>query len=266
MLTSDSLYLCEEKNSWKTSNIILPVGSSTKFIDMGLSESGLLLILSEDRKLLQIENSKDITNVYDLEGILEDVPTSLSIHKESLSIGCLGGYTYISDISNPQKLYEQPLPPHYGFGASEEPDTKEYPDTMVLKLTREKMLGVFSDKTIVVFDRKSDLEAKVNHIIQNHAKGIHNIQMIPSESSDTGFAFLSGSTDKTLRKWLVEKNGHGSICSLMNSALLCDDFSHLKKPRTKQKGEEEQTDDLGQIRVIQRAIGQRDDVILCGDS
>mmetsp|Transcript_258 Transcript_258/g.244 ORF Transcript_258/g.244 Transcript_258/m.244 type:complete len:99 (+) Transcript_258:885-1181(+) len=97
---------------------------------------------------------------------------------------------------------------------------KEYPDTMGLKLDKNRLIGIYSDKTIAIFNRKTDLDSRIVHIIQNHAKGIHNIMTLPNETSEKGFAFLTGSTDKTLRKWMIMKNGHGRSCTPSNSALL----------------------------------------------
>jgi hypothetical protein len=91
-------------------------------------------VLSEDKKLLRIDNKRDIGAMYDLDGIIEEPPTTISSYKEYLCIGCLGGFSYISNMANPEDMYVQPRSPYCGLGAAEETPLREYPDTIVLKM------------------------------------------------------------------------------------------------------------------------------------
>ena len=209
ILLKDGLIVCSEKEVWRSASVTLPVGSTTKYLDMVDCDGICQFILSEDKKLLRIENEKEITDMYDLDGILEDTPTTITNYGEYLCIGCLNGFVYVSHINNPHDLHLQPLPPYFGLGASEECEIKEYPDTIVTKMNESILVSVYSDKTMVIFRRDTDLNCKIDHIIQNHAKAIYNIQMLPNECSDRSFSFMAGSADKTVRKWKVDINKSG---------------------------------------------------------
>ena len=91
ILAGDSLLICDQEGDWKGTNVALPVSSVTKYIDMVTTETGEQLILSEDKKVIRIEDQKNIADLYNLETILEDTPTSLTSNGQYLSIGCLNG-------------------------------------------------------------------------------------------------------------------------------------------------------------------------------
>jgi len=171
------------KNEWKGTSVALPIGPTTKYIDIINWDGGCQFILSEDKKLLKIENQKEINDIVDLEGIIKDIPTSMAAFDQYISIGWFGGFVYTFHISNPEDLYQQPLPPYLGLGASEEAEIKEFPDTIILKMDKQRLVGVYSDRTMVIFGRELEMETKIEHIVQNHAKAIHSIQMLPNESS-----------------------------------------------------------------------------------
>lgn len=84
ILLKDGLIVCSEKDDWKSTNVTLPVGSNTKYLDMVDCEGECQFILSEDKKLLRIENEKEITDMYDLDGILEETPTTITNYGDYL--------------------------------------------------------------------------------------------------------------------------------------------------------------------------------------
>jgi len=182
ILLKDSMMVCSEEQEWKAVNVSLPVGPTTKYIAMVSSDEGCLFILSEDKQLLKIENEKEITDVYDLEESVESIPTTITASNSKICIGCLNGLMYVSSVENPLDLYVQPMPPYLGLGAAEEVEFKEYPDTIVTVMNQDTVVSVYSDKTMVVFQN-----SKINHIVQNHAKAIYNIDTIPKECSEKGF-------------------------------------------------------------------------------
>lgn len=221
-------------------------------------------MLSEDKKLLRIENRKDITDMYDLDGIIEETPTTISTYKQYLCIGCLGGFSYISNMVNPEDMYVQPRPPYCGLGAAEETEMKEYPDTIIIKMDYNYVFAVYSDKTMVVMQDETKMTNRIDHIVQNHAKAIHNIEVIPHECNERGFSFVTGSSDKTIRKWYIDtqkENMHGTQTRI---GLLCDEFSHWMKNKVN-KAEDDISEELGQVRTFKIAKVDSEEVIYCGD-
>jgi len=214
-------------------------------------------------KLFRIENEREITDVYDFESIIEDTPTTISSFKEYLCIGCLNGLVYTSHYESPQNLYQQSLPPYFGLGASEDVETKEYPDTMITIFDDSYLIWIYSDKTMVFFKHSSNWDFKISYYIQNHAKAIHSIQMLPSEWSEKAFWFISGSSDKTIRKWHVDVSKARFYGTQIRIGMLCDEYSHLKRIN---KADEDTSDDLGQIRVLKVVKINNENFVFWGDA
>ena len=266
ILTKDALLNCEEKGKWDSRNISIGhVGG--KLLGMVESEEDWKFILTEDKKLIRVEGSKDITDIYDLENIIEDTPTAITSYKDQIWIWCLNGLVYVSNYINPHDLFQQPLPAYFGLGAAEEAEVKEYPDTMICRMDEEYMWWVYSDKTLVVFKRDTEFNFKIDHLIQNHAKAIYNMQILNNESSERGFSFFSGSSDKTIRKWKVDYNKEGITATQYRIGLLWDEFSHLKKKTSVQKPQDDDdSEELGQIRALKALKIGTQELIFCGDS
>ena len=85
------------------------------------------------------------------------------------------------------------------------------------------------------------------------------------KAQNNGFAFLSGSSDKTMRKWFVNTRNENLQGTQVRIGLLCDEFSHFKKIKPI-KEQEDSSNDLGQVRVICQAKIGNDGLILWGDS
>ena len=74
-------------------------------------------------------------------------------------------------------------------------------------------------------------------MLKSHASAVYDLQIIETEESDpSSIQILTGSTDKTLRKWTIGLNSQNSVMTgfeQTNIGLLCDSFEHMKKKKSK---------------------------------
>jgi len=77
---------------------------------------------------------------------------------------------------------------------------------------------------------------------------------------------MSGSTDKSIRKWHIQTNKDTFEARQVRIGLLCDEFSHLKKKSKMFNLDEDTSEDLGQIRTFKIIKVGKDDLVFCGDS
>ena len=87
--------------------------------------------------------------------------------------------------------------------------------------------------------------------------------MLPSECSEKAFCFISGSSDKTIRKWHVDVSKARFYGTQIRIGMLCDEYSHLKRIT---KAEEDTSDDLGQIRVLKVVKINNENYVFWGDA
>ena len=207
---------------------------------------------------------KDITDVYDLDSNIDDIPTTITTYKEYIWIGWLNGIVYISHYATPYRVFQLSFPPHFGFGAIEEVENKEYPDVIISIMDENNVVWIYSDKTLVFFEKEDQYQYNISYFIQNHAKGIHSIQMLPEEGRGKGFCFVSGSSDKTIRKWNIDIDNGRFESTQTNIGMLWDEYSHLKQNPSPQI--DDNSDDLGQIRVIKLLKINNETLIIWGDA
>jgi len=109
-------------------------------------------------------------------------------------------------------------------------------------------------------DRK---EITTHEIIRSHFGPIYDIDCYPHTGSSFQFCFLTGSTDRTIRRWIVAADSKDNTCQVNEDkmGLLCDNFDHLKK-KTNTNDEE----DLGKVRALKLSPIKDLPHIVCGDS
>jgi WD40 repeat protein len=117
---------------------------------------------------------------------------------------------------------------------------------------------------MVIMQDECEMINRIDHIVQNHAKAIHNIEVLPNECNERGFAFVTGSSDKTIRKWYIDTQKDAMHGTQTRIGLLCDEFSHWMKNKIN-KPEDDISEELGQVRSFKIAKVETEEVIFCGD-
>lgn len=229
-------------------------------MDMVDHEDKILIILdNSDLVILDKESGSQET----IELSLTETPTCMNKVGDNILIGATNGVVYCSKLTNMVEPIELPKPPYLGEGSSDKPEKIEYPDARFIKVSPKKISVLFNDKTMVFYDILSLDNIVISTVKRSHAGPVYAIDSYPHTGDSFKFCFLTGSTDKTLRRWIISADKKYFFCKMEQDSmgLLCDDFDHLK---TKNNGVE--IDDLGKIRSLKISPHNSLNHIACGDS
>jgi hypothetical protein len=87
----------------------------------------------------------------------------------------------------------------------------------------------------------------ISHIMPSHQSAIYGVQVLDSKTQDE-FSFISGSDDKSVKRWKVKVNGSKvSVRPNIMNGNLCDTFEHLK---FREKVEKSDDDEIGRVRSL----------------
>ncbi|CAI2376025.1 unnamed protein product [Moneuplotes crassus] len=262
VLSKDTVY--EITTKFKARPRIKKSLSGKGRVAMDMVDHGLkLLVILDNCELLVLNTAKKEPDVT-LELPLGDV-TPVSIEKlgDSLIIGCTNGAVFYSKYEKIQEPLKLPNPPFLGENSTETPEVLEYPDTRVVKAFNNKIAVLFSDKTMVWYEISENGEVSILHIIKSHFGGVYSIDCYPATASSYQFAFLTGSVDRTLRRWVANIDPIDLSCQINEDkvGLLCDNFDHLKS-----KTDQDEEAELGRIRTIAMSKDKDLPHVICGDS
>lgn len=231
-------------------------------MDMVDYEDKLLIILDNGELTVINKSSNDPDSTMELP-LKSSTPVSISKLNDSLIIGWTNGVTFYAKFDDIKNPIEIPKPPFLGENSVEPPENHEYPDSRVVKAFGNRIAVLFNDKTMVWYEVGEDNDISINHINKNHFGGVYSIDCYPPASNAYQFAFLTGSVDRTLRRWVANINPDDLSCQVNEDkiGLLCDNFDHLKT-----KNESEEGVELGKIRTITLSKDEDLPHIVCGDS
>ncbi|CAI2378057.1 unnamed protein product [Moneuplotes crassus] len=260
--SKESVYQISSKSKWKPKMKKRFTADKRTIADMVVKESCLLTILDNGEiRIIDLAQTKS-EEVIKLS--IEDLtPVSMEICNGNLIIGCTNGAVYYLKNENFDTLIRLPNPPFLGENSSEIPQLKEFPDSRVVKAFKDKIAVLFNDKTMVWYQVCEDGEIKVFNIIKNHFEGVYSIDCYPSIHNDYQFAFLTGSVDRTLRRWIANIDQNDLSCQMNEDkvGLLCDNFNHLRS-----KSGAEEGGGIGKVRTISVSKNINLPHIVCGDS
>ena len=231
-------------------------------MDMIDYEDKLLIILDNGELAVIHKKSNDPDSTVDLP--LKDVtPVSISKLKDNLIIAWTNGVIYYTKFENINTMIELPKPPFLGENSFEQPEVHEYADSRVVKAFGNKIAVLFNDKTMVWYEVDENNNVSLISVIKNHFGGVYSIDCYPATSNPHIFAFLTGSVDRTLRRWIANIDPNDLSCNINEDTigLLCDNFNHLKT-----KNESEEGVEIGKIRTISLCKDKDLPHIVWGDS
>lgn len=245
ILCKNGVYYTNQKQKWHPKAIQFFSGRGTSAMDM-LEYNEQILVLQDNSDLLVFEKSATTSTTIKLK-IDEAVPYAMALVKDILIIGCDNGNVFQCNLLDPEEIIQLPKPPHLGENSGDSIEFYEYPDTRVVKAYGDTVAVLFSDKTMLFYGIGKAAGTAASQIIKSHFGGIYDIDCYPSTGNSFQFCFVTGSTDKTLRRWVANVEPKDNSCQLNQDklGLLCDNFDHLKKKVAK-----EDSNDIGNIRCI----------------
>ena len=196
-------------------------------MDMVDHEDKIMVIL-DNSDLVIIDKSTGDSDTIELN--YNESPTCMTKVKDRLIIGATNGVVYNVHIADLMTPIELPKPPAFGEGASDTPEKIQYPDAKVIKATNKYLSVLFLNKTMMFYDISKLDEISIMQTIKSHVGAIYAIDTYPSTGDPYKFWFVTGSTDKTLRRWIVSSDKRTFSCQINQDGigLLWDDFEHLK--------------------------------------
>ena len=226
-ITKDAIYQCLQKNKWSPNLKLSFSGKGRTWIDMADHEDKILIILDNSNLIVYDKKRSDFDT---LELNYKEAPHCMTKFNDKLIVGWSNGVIYYSSLANLTSPRELPKPPYLGEGAVDIPEKIEYSDCKVVKASNSWIAAMFYDKTMVFYNVSESGGVEINKVIRTHCGSIFDIDCYPQAESPSHFWFVSGSIDKTLRRFIVYVNPKTGICQVNQDSmgLLWENLEHLK--------------------------------------
>lgn len=263
ILSKDWLYEANDSNGWKIRLKKSFSGKGKVAIDMVEHDDKIIVILDNFELMIVSKDSTSKTDAIELTYNKDVTPTCMTKLGDNLIIGCTFGVIFNTKLIDLTKAEQLERPPFLGNNAAEPPEVKEYPDCRVIKSNGTFIWALFNDKTMLIYKVNKDGSTEVTDTIKSHFGAIYDIDWYPPTESAYQFGFLTGSTDRTLRRWIVNVDSKELTCKVNEDkiGLLCDNFDHLRK-----KNEVKEEDGFGRVRTIKLSTYSDLKHVVCGDS
>ena len=202
-----------------------------------LSSGGKLWVFNESRKVEKWMNIK-VKTAY-----------GLNISDHNLLCNCSDGIVRVFHTETLEHILTLPKPPILGSAnqtvgmkktrSTTSKEEAKYADCLAVALDKikQRIITVYSDKMILLWDLTSKDKVKVMRAFLGHSSSITGLEIMPDSTFEIT-RFLTCSTDKTIRLWNLYDYSNSDLQKLVKRNIYCkelekiiyvsDNYTHFK--------------------------------------
>ena len=185
----------EEEKNIKSKKLEISIKASQKYVSVS-SFQNTIFVLTEEGILYFIEQDKKTVHM----NLQTKTAFFISVNDGQLICGCANGIIRLFSINPVKHIITLPNPPSYNASNP----NNEFPGCIFAikdsNLERNRIVSLYSDRTLIVWDLKKQNAPKKKRILYHHSGPIHGIAFDENPN-----IFYSGSEDGTIRGWQLHK-------------------------------------------------------------